>query len=113
MGEVGIHLDHDIGSEVKRSGKARSVGGPQALLAIAMQYVNAILSLGELVGDLTCPVGRAVIDDQNLKPTRLLLESACERFLKELEAIVGSEENSEPAHVFPARVFFPEAPGSS
>jgi hypothetical protein len=53
----------------------------------------------------------AVVDDQNLKPTRLLKENACERFLEELEAIVGSEENREPSHIFSTRAFFLEAPG--
>ena len=72
MGEVGVHLEDQLGAAGEGRAEAGDVGGAEAFLARPVQDVDALVLGGEPVGDLAGPVGRAVVDDQDPRRGRQL-----------------------------------------
>ena len=65
MGEVAVHLQHEVGTVRKRAAKAGEVRGPEALLVLAVKDVHVIELLREPVCQLARPVGGVVVDHEN------------------------------------------------
>jgi hypothetical protein len=62
VGEVGVHLDQEVGAGGHGVREAREVGGADAFLAGAVKHLD-VRDLGRhAVGDLARSVGRAVVD---------------------------------------------------
>ena len=65
MGEVGVHLEHELGPVREREREARQVGAAESLLALAVQHPHRLELLGEPVRDPAGAVRRAVVDDED------------------------------------------------
>ena len=65
MREVAVHLEDELGAVGERAAEAGDVGGPEALLALAVEHVD-VGELGrEAVGELAGAVGRVVVDHEH------------------------------------------------
>ena len=72
MRKIGVHLNEEIGAEIERLSKARTIRRTQALLFRPVQDVNATRRLREFVGESARSIRRIVINDQYLEPQVLL-----------------------------------------
>ncbi len=63
---VGVHLDDGVVARVEGPAEPGEVGGPQALLAGAVQDVDLLVLGREGVGDGAGPVGRVVVEDDDV-----------------------------------------------
>ena len=66
MAEIGVDLDDDVGVAGEDIGEACNVGAAQTLLGLAMEDRDRGILPGQLVGQLPCAVGRAVVYDQDV-----------------------------------------------
>ncbi len=66
MGEIGVHLEDGLETVVQRPPKACEVGPTQSLLGEAMQDVYPRFDLAHPIGQISGPVRRIVVDDQDL-----------------------------------------------
>jgi hypothetical protein len=66
VAEVGVHLADAFVAAFEGEAEAGQVGGAEALLALAVQHVDARIGGGEAVGDRTGAVRRAVVDDEHV-----------------------------------------------
>ena len=66
MGEVGVHLDDQPCAAGQRCAEAGDVGRSEPFLRRPVQAVDRIVFPAEPRGDLTGPIGRVVVDDQDL-----------------------------------------------
>jgi hypothetical protein len=65
VGEVTVHLEHELGAVGERTAEAGEVGRPEALFARPVEDVDEGKLRCEPVGDLAGAVGRAVVDDEH------------------------------------------------
>ena len=66
MGEIGIHLDHELGAAAQRAGEAGQVSVAEAVLGLTVEHLErACELLGQTVGDRAGAVGGVVIDDED------------------------------------------------
>ena len=65
MGEVAVHLEHELGALRERPPEARDVRRADPLLRLAVEHGDPRELRGEPVGDLAGAVGRAVVDDEH------------------------------------------------
>ena len=85
MGEVAVHLQHEVGTVRKRAAKAGEVRGPEPLLVLAVKDVHVIELLREPVRQLARPVGGVVVDDEN---AHTLVAERAQHRLEILELVV-------------------------
>ena len=57
MGEVAVHLEHELGAVGERAPEAGDVGGPESFLLAAVEDADEGELRGELVGELAGAVG--------------------------------------------------------
>ena len=74
MGEVRVHLDHQLGALVERLAEAGDVGAAEPLFVRAVQHFHVRVPLRQPVGEAPGPVGRVVVNDQD----HVLGRSVCE-----------------------------------
>ena len=67
VGEVGVHLAHDVVALVQRVTEPVAVGGAQAGLARSVQHLDAAQLLGRLLGQLAGAVGAVVVGDDDVQ----------------------------------------------
>ena len=74
MGEVGVHLQQQVGALGERAVEAGQVRGADPLLALAVQHLDLLDLGGEAVGDRAGAVGRVVVHHEDAvgqsRPTR-------------------------------------------
>ena len=63
---VGVHLDERVVALLERPGEPVEVGRAQTLLAGAVEDVDLVVGLGQLVGELAGAVGRVVVEDADV-----------------------------------------------
>jgi len=68
VGAVGVHLDEGVVAAVQAPAEAGEVGHAEALLRGAVQHVDLGVGGGELVGDVTGAVRRAVVEHEDVRP---------------------------------------------
>jgi hypothetical protein len=66
MGEIRIHLHHELVTVGQGDGERRQVGATQALLSRAAEHPYALFTCGDLVCETSCPIGRIVVYDQDV-----------------------------------------------
>ncbi len=67
MRPVGVHLDDAPGAAREHVGEAVDVGPAEALLAGAMEDLDARVRGGQAVGQRPGAVGRGVVDDEQVR----------------------------------------------
>jgi hypothetical protein len=67
MRKVAIHSDHCFSSGGKRKSKAREIRSAQASLTFAPNNVNTRIFRGSLLGDLSGPVRRRIVHNDDVK----------------------------------------------
>ena len=106
MGEVAVHRRHEVGAGLERAPEAGDVGGPQALLALAVEYVQRVELGGEPVRELPGPVGRRVVDrPARGRRGRCSVEHADDgprHRLEVLALVVGGEADHQHARIIAA-----------
>jgi hypothetical protein len=65
VGEVGVHLQDEVGAAVEGAAEARQVGRAEAFLAGPVEDLDARVGGREAVGDTAGAVGRVVVDDED------------------------------------------------
>jgi hypothetical protein len=63
--EVRVHLEDAVVVALQRVAEAGHVGGPQALLAGAVQDVQAGILPGQVIGQRAGAIGRGIVDDED------------------------------------------------
>ena len=65
MGEVTVHLEHEVGAGGKRVAKRGEVRRPKAFLPRAVEDLDKAELGGECVGELPRSIRRAVVDNEH------------------------------------------------
>jgi hypothetical protein len=65
VGEVGVHLDHEVGAGRQRLAESGEVGAAEAVLALAMQDADVGVLEREPVGEVAGAVRRRVVHDEH------------------------------------------------
>ena len=86
MREVSVHLEDEVVLSLERPAETGYVGGPQSQLLRSMDYVDLGVVRRDRVDDRTGPVGRPIVDDQNLD-ARILSEHRGDQ-PRDVEALV-------------------------
>ena len=92
MAEIGVHLEDEIMPSRERKSKSSYVCGAKPHLLGALDDMYARLMHRDRFHDLTCPVRRAVVDDQDLEPF-ILLEDRSDETRDVFALIVGRDDN--------------------
>jgi hypothetical protein len=93
VGEVGVHLDYELGAAGERLPEPGDVGGAQPLLRVAVEDGDVVVLPREPVGDLARPVGRAVVDDQDSPRLREPIADRRDEALDVLGLVVGRQHD--------------------
>ena len=96
VGEVAVHLEHELGAVVERAAEAGQVGGPEPLLRRRGAAPRPRLLGGEPVGEVASPVGRVVVDHQHAVVGPEPLEQRAHHRLEVLALVVGGEADAGP-----------------
>src|SRR5258705_7362674 len=64
MGEIRVHLHHELVTIGQGAGERRQVGATQAFLSRAVEHLYALFACRDLVCETSCPIGRIVVYDQ-------------------------------------------------
>ena len=65
MGEVAVHLEHELGAVGQSTPEPGDVRRPDPLLGCAVEHRDPRQLPGQSVGDLAGPVGRSVVDHEH------------------------------------------------
>ena len=96
MGEVGVHLEDEVGPLLEGPGEARGVGPAEPLLALPVEDRHAAgVGRGEGVGDLPGAVGGAVVHDEDPELPRLVEDARGDEG-EVLPLLVGGEDDDGP-----------------
>ena len=100
VGEVAVDRGHELGAGAERVLEAGDVGGPEPLLALAVEDVEEAELRGEPVGELSGPVGRRVVDHEDASVEVVLGQDRAERAHHGLEvlALVVRGQADDEAH---------------
>jgi len=88
VGEVAVHLEHELGAVGESAPEAGQVSGPETLLSRSVEDVHVVQLGSQPIGELAGPVGRAVVDDEN---AHALVPERAHHRLEVLLLVVGRE----------------------
>ena len=70
VGEVAVHLEHELGALGERPVEPGDVGRPEPFLALAVEDGHPVQLLSEPVGEVAGAVRRAVVDHEDAAAIR-------------------------------------------
>ena len=101
VGEVRVHLEHELGPGAKRPPEPGEVRGADPLLLAPVQHLDVLALDGEPIGELTGAVRGVVVDDEEPVIGRGGRERARRRLddrLEVLHLVVGGQHEPGPGH---------------
>jgi DNA polymerase (family 10) len=102
VGKVAVHLEDEVGAQVKGAAKPVEICRPEPFLAHPMEHLDAPALGGQPVGDLAGSVGGVVIDDEHhVACAEHVLERSDHRF-EVLALVVGREADTDHALIIDA-----------
>ena len=112
MGEIGIHLEHEVEAMLERPAEAGNVGPPQPLLGSPVQAVNPRLPGSHLIGQLAGAIGRGVVHHQDLDP-RILEQDRRNDLGQILRLVVGRDDDEDTLRHWPPSALNEAAPSQA
>ena len=95
MGEIAVHLEHELGAVGECAPEAGEVCGPEAFLACAVQDVDEVELRRQPVGEFARPVRRAVVDHDHAD---VVLAERVQHRLEILAFVVRRETHRRSRH---------------
>ena len=101
VGEVAVHLEHELGAQPERVAEACEVGRAEPFLTRPVEDVDVVVPGGKPVGDLAGPVRRVVVDDQDVQVLERKTAERPNHRLEVLVLVVGrqADDCSHAAHI--------------
>jgi hypothetical protein len=97
VGEVGVHLEDQLGPGVKGAAKTGDVGGAESLLAGTVQHLDVVVPGGEPIGDQAGAVGTCVVDDEDAPRSGQVLARRVDEGLEVVGLVIGRQDQPDVA----------------
>ena len=91
VGEVAVHLEHELGALGERPVEPGDVGAPEPFLALAVEDGHPLQLLSEPVGEVAGAVRRAVVDHEDAAAIRQHIGKGAHHAFEVLDLVVGRE----------------------